>query len=91
MVKFLFVDKAKGKVKDEKTRIFLGILGLICLVAITNLMMQTYLCNCDFKKRVNKRGIEYGWDKRRDYHLRYQDLLLPGEVKRGLSLPDKGK
>jgi len=28
--------------------------------AITNLMMQTYLCNCDFKKRVNKRGIEYG-------------------------------
>ena len=25
--------------------------------AITNLMMQTYLCNCDFKKRVNKRGI----------------------------------
>lgn len=30
--------------------------------AITNLMMQTYLCNCDFKKRVNKRGIEYGWD-----------------------------
>lgn len=30
--------------------------------AITNLMMQTYLCNCDFKKRVNKRGMEYGWD-----------------------------
>ena len=30
--------------------------------AITNLMMQTYLCNCDFKKRVNKQGIEYGWD-----------------------------
>ncbi len=30
--------------------------------AITNLMMQTYLCNCDFKKRVNKMGIEYGWD-----------------------------
>ena len=30
--------------------------------AITNLMMQTYLCNCDFKKRVNKKGIEYGWD-----------------------------
>ena len=29
--------------------------------AITNLMMQTYLCNCDFKKRVNKKGIEYGW------------------------------
>ena len=30
--------------------------------SITNLMMQIYLCNCDFKKRVNKRGIEYGWD-----------------------------
>ena len=30
--------------------------------AITNLMMQTYLCNYDFKKRVNKSGIEYGWD-----------------------------
>lgn len=30
--------------------------------AITNLMMQTYLCNCDFKKRRNKRGQEYGWD-----------------------------
>ena len=30
--------------------------------AITNLMMQTYLCNCDFKKRVNKRGIAYGWE-----------------------------
>ena len=27
--------------------------------AITNLMMQTYLCNCDFKKRVNKKGMEY--------------------------------
>ena len=38
--------------------------------AITNLMMQTYLCNCDFKKRVNKRGIEYGWDEE------YKDLLL---------------
>ena len=23
---------------------------------------RQYLCNCDFKKRVNKRGIEYGWD-----------------------------
>ena len=25
-------------------------------------MMQTYLCNCDFRKRVNKNGKEYGWD-----------------------------
>lgn len=30
--------------------------------AITNLMMQLYLCNCDFKKRKNKKGVEYGWD-----------------------------
>ena len=30
--------------------------------AITNLMMQTYLCNCDFRKRVNKKGVEYGWN-----------------------------
>lgn len=30
--------------------------------AITNLMMQFYLCNCHFKKRVNKQGIEYGWE-----------------------------
>lgn len=30
--------------------------------AITNLMMQTYLCNCDFRKRVNKKGVAYGWD-----------------------------
>ena len=30
--------------------------------AITNLMMQLYLCNCDFRKRKNKKGIEYGWD-----------------------------
>lgn len=30
--------------------------------AITNLMMQMYLCNCDFRKRINKKGIEYGWD-----------------------------
>lgn len=29
---------------------------------VTGLMMQTYLCNCDFKKRVNKKGAEYGWD-----------------------------
>ena len=28
----------------------------------TNLCMQTYLCNCDFRKRKNKKGIEYGWD-----------------------------
>ena len=30
--------------------------------AITTLMMQLYLCNCDFRKRVNKKGEEYGWD-----------------------------
>lgn len=30
--------------------------------AITTLMMQTYLCNCDFKKRKNKKGEEYGWN-----------------------------
>lgn len=30
--------------------------------AVTGLMTQTYLCNCDFKKRVNKKGSEYGWD-----------------------------
>lgn len=30
--------------------------------AVTGLMMQIYLCNCDFKKRVNKKGAEYGWD-----------------------------
>ena len=30
--------------------------------AITNLMMQLYLCNCDFRKRRNKKGVEYGWD-----------------------------
>lgn len=30
--------------------------------AITNLSMQMYLCNCDFKKRINKAGKEYGWD-----------------------------
>ena len=30
--------------------------------AITNLMMQTYLCNCDFRKRINRKGVEYGWD-----------------------------
>ncbi len=29
---------------------------------ITSLMMQTYLCNCDFRKRKNKKGQEYGWD-----------------------------
>ena len=28
----------------------------------TNLMMQMYICNCDFRKRINKRGEEYGWD-----------------------------
>lgn len=30
--------------------------------AITRLMMQMYLCNCDFQKRINKKGEEYGWD-----------------------------
>ena len=30
--------------------------------AITGLMMQLYLCNCDFRRRKNKRGEEYGWN-----------------------------
>ncbi len=30
--------------------------------AITTLMMELYLCNCDFRKRVNKRGEDYGWN-----------------------------
>lgn len=30
--------------------------------AITSLMMQTYLCNSDFTKRVNKKGEEFGWE-----------------------------
>lgn len=30
--------------------------------AVTNLMMQLYLCNSDFKKRRNKKGLEYGWN-----------------------------
>ena len=30
--------------------------------AITKLMMMMYLCNCDFRKRRNKKGAEYGWD-----------------------------
>lgn len=30
--------------------------------AITNLMMQMYLCNCDFRRRKNKKGEEYGWN-----------------------------
>jgi hypothetical protein len=30
--------------------------------AITTLMMQLYLCSCDFRKRRNKKGEEYGWD-----------------------------
>ena len=30
--------------------------------AITNLMMQMYLCNCDFRRRMNKKGEEYGWN-----------------------------
>lgn len=30
--------------------------------AIASLMMQMYLCNCDFRRRINKKGEEYGWD-----------------------------
>ena len=30
--------------------------------AITNLMMQLYLCNSDFRRRRNKKGEEYGWN-----------------------------
>ena len=30
--------------------------------AVTALMMELYLCNCDFRKRMNKRGEAYGWD-----------------------------
>lgn len=29
---------------------------------MTQLQMQTYLCACDFRKRVNKKGTEYGWN-----------------------------
>lgn len=29
---------------------------------VTDLMMSTYLCMRDFRKRKNKRGQEYGWD-----------------------------
>ena len=29
---------------------------------VTALQMQLYLCVCDFRKRKNKRGMEYGWD-----------------------------
>ena len=29
---------------------------------LTELQMRTYLCMRDFKKRVNKKGEEYGWD-----------------------------
>ena len=29
---------------------------------MADLQMMTYLCMRDFKKRVNKRGEEYGWD-----------------------------
>jgi len=29
--------------------------------AVTNLMMMTYLCNCDFRQKRNKQGKEYGW------------------------------
>jgi len=30
--------------------------------AVTALMMQLYLCNCDFRKKKNKKGQEYGWN-----------------------------
>ena len=30
--------------------------------AVISLMMQMYLCNCDFRKRKNKKGEEYGWN-----------------------------
>ena len=30
--------------------------------AITTLMMQMYLCNCDFRRRRNRKGQEYGWN-----------------------------
>ncbi|MCI5640751.1 MAG: hypothetical protein MR316_07240 [Lachnospiraceae bacterium] len=30
--------------------------------AVSKLMMQLYLCNCDFRKRINKKGLEYGWN-----------------------------
>lgn len=29
--------------------------------AVIGLMMQLYLCNCDFRQRRNKRGEGYGW------------------------------
>lgn len=29
---------------------------------VTDLMMSTYLCMCDFKRRKNKKGVEYGWN-----------------------------
>lgn len=29
---------------------------------ITDLMMSTYLCMCDFRRRKNKKGVEYGWN-----------------------------
>lgn len=29
---------------------------------ITKLMMQTYLCNSDFRKKMNKKHEEFGWD-----------------------------
>ena len=48
-----FFDKKAGFGKDGEK----GFDG-----AIASLMMQMYLCNCDFKKRVNKRGRAYGWD-----------------------------
>jgi len=29
---------------------------------VTRLQMEGYLCICDFRQRVNKRGEAYGWD-----------------------------
>ena len=29
---------------------------------ITDLMMSTYLCMCDFRRRKNKKRVEYGWN-----------------------------
>lgn len=28
---------------------------------VTALMMELYLCNCDFRRKRNKKGQEYGW------------------------------
>ena len=49
--------------------------------AITNLMMQTYLCNCDFKKRVNKRG-EYDDEVLRSKEKEIIDRIAVVNVKK---------